>query len=63
MQQSKDKKDKLLTMEKSLELLMKKTKTESEKIHRSIIGTSIDLASIKFQQEKVEKYNFTMLSI
>jgi tetratricopeptide (TPR) repeat protein len=42
---------------------MKKTKTESEKIHRSIIGTSIDLASIKFQQEKVEKYSFTMLNI
>jgi hypothetical protein len=57
MYQSKEKKEKLLTMEKSLELLMKKTKSESAKIQRSIISTSIDLAGIKFQQEKVKNIN------
>lgn len=53
MHQSKEKKDKLLSMEKSLELLLKKTKSESEKIHRSIASSSIDLAGIRLKQEKV----------
>ena len=55
MHQSKENKDKLLTMERSLELLMKKTKSESENIYRSVITNSVALAGLKILQKKYDE--------
>jgi E3 ubiquitin-protein ligase SHPRH len=55
MHQPKDKKDKLLSMEKSLELLLKKTSGEAEKLHQSLIASSISIAGVIFEQGKYEE--------
>ncbi len=55
MNQPKELKDKLLTMEKSLELLLKKTKTEAENIYRLIANDSNGIAGINISQNKVYK--------
>ena len=56
MEKSKEIKPKLLTMEKSLDLLMKKTKDEAESIYRSLGNNLIGLASIKFYLNEVNSY-------
>jgi hypothetical protein len=53
MNQPAEETEKLLSMEKSLELLAKKTKSESEALFRTKLSNLNTLAGIKMVQKKV----------
>jgi SNF2 family DNA or RNA helicase len=55
MEQSKEKRDKLLTMEASLQLMIKKYSDEAQKLRQSLLTGSIKIARVIFEQGKYEE--------